>query len=115
MDNQKIPTDQFGVVLFKELGIEAVSDEQKAELLDTMAEIVQNRLAVRIIDALTETELNELVVLMDAGDDTKVGQYLNDHVLDYQAIVAEEIRRMKTELFEDVSEARKALRAEYQK
>jgi hypothetical protein len=34
-----IPTSQFDIVLFKELGIEQVDPAKKAELLDTIAEI----------------------------------------------------------------------------
>lgn len=109
MDSPKIPINQFDIVLFKELGIDEIDADKKAELLDTIAEIVQNRLAVRIVDVLTEQELNQLADLIKSGDDKALGEFLDSNVPDYHAIVAEEIRRVKVELFEDVAETRKAL------
>lgn len=109
MDNPKIPTSQFEIVLFKELGIEEIDADKKAELLDTIAEIVQNRLAMRIVDVLSEQELNQLADLIKSGDDRALGEFLDSNVPDYHAIVAEEIRRVKVELYEDVAATRKAL------
>ncbi len=106
-----IPTSQFDIVLFKELGIEQVDPAKKAELLDTIAEIVQNRLAVRIVDVLSEAELNQLQKLIEAGDDTALGEFLGQNVPDFHAMVAEEIRRIKTELYEDVAATREALKS----
>jgi SepF-like predicted cell division protein (DUF552 family) len=109
MNQPNLPTSQYRNVLFEELGLEGASDEHKAELVEQMATIVQNRIAMRIVDVLGEAQLNELNKLIEAGDDLAVGTYLEQNVPDYQAIVAEEIRRLKVELHEDVAEINQGL------
>lgn len=111
MNKPNLPTSQYSAVLFKELGLEGISDEQKAELVEQMATIVQNRVALRIVDVLGEAELNELNKLITTADDEAIGQYLDANVPDYQAIVAEEVRRLKVELHEDVAEINQALKS----
>jgi hypothetical protein len=109
MNPPNIPSDDFQTVLFKELGLESVDSTKKSELVEQMAAVVQNRIALRIVDILDEQQLDQLNQLIESGDDAKVGEYLSQNVPDYQAIVAEEIRRLKAELYQDVADVNRAI------
>ncbi|GEM_PF-1042612 len=83
-----------------ELGLENLPEEEKATILDQLMSLVQKRVMVRILDALTDDQKEEMGALLEknGGDADAVSAWLGDKVPNLPNIVAEETETVKTEL-----------------
>ncbi|MEK7103055.1 MAG: hypothetical protein AAB870_01775, partial [Patescibacteria group bacterium] len=75
-------TDQeiLNVNLISQLGLQALSDEQKLQLLNDAANLVQKRAMARIIESLNDTQRDELNALIEKEgvQGEEVGTYLRE-------------------------------------
>jgi hypothetical protein len=94
--------------LIEELGLGHLSEEQKNQMNDQLADILQNRVTVRILEILTDEEKAELDKLVAAGDDEKADVFLTEKVPGLELIVQEEFESLKREMIkrnEDLKDA----------
>jgi hypothetical protein len=85
------------IIILKELGITDASPEKQADILVKMAEVIQNRVAVRLTDILTDQELQRLDELSDK-DPAEMFAWLQQNVPTYNLLVQEETIRLRNEL-----------------
>ena len=91
-------------ILWKELGVDGASEEQKTIILNRMAETVQNRVAIRLGEELTVDELETFdKTLEKKGEATALG-YLEEIFPNYTLVIQEEIEKLKAELSQDMAE-----------
>jgi len=83
--------------IIAKLGLDNLPADKKADLLMRMAEIVQKRLAIRLMKALPEAALDEYLKIVD-NDEIGGHEFLAKKIPNYAAIVEEEIVKFKQEI-----------------
>ena len=86
--------------LISALGLESLPEERRVAMVNRMADIVQKRVILRIMDSLSEEDAVEAEKL--ANDPEKLLGFLMTRVDDIGALLAHEVDRLRNEL---VSEA----------
>lgn len=88
-------TIQDNIIL--KLGLDNLPTDKKADILMRMAEIIQKRLALRVVKLLPETALDEYLKI---ADNNEIGghKYLAEKIPNYAAIIEEEIVKFKQEI-----------------
>lgn len=79
------------------LGLDSLPTDKKTDLLSRMADIIQKRLALRVMKLLPEQALDEYIKIVDNNE---IGghEYLVKKIPNYTAIVEEEIINFKKEI-----------------
>ena len=88
----------FDKDILEVLGAEKLDQQKKEELYLQMAEIVQNRVTVRIMDALSEEDKESFVKILDEDDNAKVSDFLKNKNINPAQMLAEEAIVYKMEL-----------------
>lgn len=82
------------------LGAKNMKPEQKRDLYTKMTEKVQERVMVKIHDALSAEDRKEWLKILDSKDQKKADKFLFDRGLEIPKMLIEEALIMKTELAE---------------
>lgn len=79
------------------LGLDNLSTDKKTDLLMRMADIIQKRLALRVMKLLPEQALDEYIKIVDNNE---IGghEFLSKKIPNYAEIIEEEIKNFKQEL-----------------
>ena len=80
------------------IGAQNLPQEKKEELYKTMADTVQNRTIARLHDQLSEEDSKEFDRLIDAGDNQKVTEFLENKNIDITSLLIQEATIFKTEM-----------------
>lgn len=83
--------------IISKLGLDNLPADKKADLLMRMAEIVQKRLALRVMALLPDEGLDEYLKIAD-NDEIGGHKYLAEKIPNYAAIIEEEIVKFKQEI-----------------
>lgn len=85
--------------IFDILGLTGLPEDQKAQMLQKMLQIVYQRVVARIMDILAEDALRNLKLAIDAEDEKTVTAILNKHGLPpFATMMAEEALFLKYEM-----------------
>lgn len=83
--------------IISKLGLDDLPSDKKADLLMRMADIVQKRIALRVLRLLPEPALDEYLKIAD-NDEIGAHTFLAKAVPSYPAILEEEIANFKKEI-----------------
>lgn len=78
------------------LGLESLSDEEKAEMITKMSELVQKRVLLRVMELLSNEDQNKMAQ-MEQGDPALLVAFVAEKVPNFDTIVKEEIVKIKEE------------------
>ena len=92
----KLPIDQKNIISI--LGIETLPDERKVKVVEKVADLVQKRLLVRILDGLDVKEYQEFTTILDANDSGRLGDFIGVHCPKIHEWLDEEVSTIKQEL-----------------
>lgn len=98
MDNSDFKLDDN---IIAKLGLQEMSEEQRLALLDQMAELVQKRAILRVMDSLPEEAIEEANRLADQPE--QLLEFLGTKV-DIGQVILEETERLKGELVAEANE-----------
>ena len=84
--------------LFKLLGLEAISDTEKAALYQKVLTTIQNRVMAQLMDRFSDAEAQQFGDLAEAGDQAGLSQFFNDHNIDILDLMLKEALSYKAEL-----------------
>lgn len=90
-----------------ELGVN-LSDQDVDSLLEHLNETVEDRIGTEITESLDETQLEELVKLQETATEEELGQWIAEHVPEYEAIVQDNIDIVLGELVDSSDGINKA-------
>src|SRR3982751_763330 len=99
----------FDEEFFAAVGLAGASQEEKLGLAAQLAETVQNRVAVRLSEVLTEAEMSQFADLIESGEEQhdtqgdKAFEYLASVYPDYELLIQDEVLAVKHELAHDVA------------
>ena len=85
--------------IIEALHLEALDDDKKIALVEKMAEVVQKKITLRVLEELPEEKKNELEKLID-GSPKKVGDFLQGAMPNFSKVIQEEVVKFKKELVE---------------
>lgn len=83
--------------IIAKLGLNGLSVDKQADLLIRMANIIQKRLALRVMRLLPEESLDEYLKIVD-NDEIGGHKFLAKKIPNYAAIIEEEITNFKQEI-----------------
>lgn len=83
--------------IIAKLGLSALSTEAQADFLTRMAQIVQQRIALRVMKLLPEQALDEYIKIVD-NNEIDGHKFLAKNIPNYTAIIEEEIDTFKKEI-----------------
>lgn len=79
------------------LGIQALPDERKAEILDQASALVQKRLLVRVMESLDDAKRVEFEGLLEKNDSAALEAFMTANTPDFTSWVLEEVNNLKKE------------------
>lgn len=85
------------------LGLEALSQEKKIQLLEKVTDLVFKRTMVKVMEALSEKDQTELEKLIDAGDSDKTSEFVAEKIPNFEEIMNKEIIAVKEEMVAEVN------------
>lgn len=80
------------------LGIEALPDEKKLDLIDKLTNLVEQRVFLRIVELLPEDGKKELLEAIEIKDEQKVQTLISEKINNLDEILEEEIIKAKQEM-----------------
>lgn len=95
-------------LILKEIGGEALAGEQRQEMLDDIAESVQNYFIAFCYQKLGEEDKVQLEQLIDTGDDTAQDEFLKSKLTNHADILQQAV----DQTVEDIKESQAELDAE---
>lgn len=96
MDQQQL----LSANIIDALGIAALPDDKKAALLAQMIDLIQKRITLRLIDGLSEKELEEFAKIAESRDASKLAAFAQKHGKNLEQITMEETAKLKSEMIE---------------
>lgn len=93
-----------GKDLINELGLENLSVETQAELIDRMSDVVYKRVLLQVMDKLSEKDVAELNEFFDGKGDKNPEEIIRDKVPDFASLLKEEIDKFGEEMIKKVKE-----------
>ncbi len=82
--------------IIKKLGLEDLPEEKRVELLDRMAQLVEKRVILRLMEALNESDAAEAEKLADKPEELLA--FMASKVPDVGAVIAEETQKVQNEI-----------------
>lgn len=90
--------------IIKELGLENLSIEKQAELIDRMSKLIYQRILLQAINKFSEEEAAELNQLLGKENYEKVDEYIRDKCPEFVSILKEELKNFEEEMIKKVKE-----------
>ncbi|MDP3740743.1 MAG: DUF5663 domain-containing protein [bacterium] len=91
-----LPIDQQNII--KILGLEALPQERRVEILERVTDLVEKRLLLRLFEALTEDKQGELRTMLDREESDKLAKFLQNNAPQMADWAMEEASKVKKEL-----------------
>lgn len=83
--------------IITKLGLDNLPMDKKTDILMRMAEIIQKRLALRVMALLPDEALDEYLKIAD-NDEIGARQFLSGKIPNYASVIEEEIAKFKLEI-----------------
>lgn len=84
--------------LLNELGLAALPQQEKSELLKHIYETLEMRVGMRLADQMSNEQLDEFETYFNAQDDAGAFRWLETNFPNYKEIVADEFEKLKAEI-----------------
>lgn len=98
MAQDKITIKGREIDFIKELGIEDLPIEEQGRLVERMANVVNKRLILRILDHLSEEEVKLVNANLVSGDTETAFKIMDEKVPNFDKIVSEELAKFQEEM-----------------
>jgi len=102
MTNISIPQN-----IIKDLGLQDLPEEKQTELLNSMTESVLKRIAIMVLEHLSEPDQEEFAKIREANDPQKIDEFLKAKIPDYEKKLQEIVEEFKTEIKNNIANLNK--------
>jgi len=89
-------SELLNIDLAKELGLDNLPEDKKTALVEQMAEVVESRINIEVLSALSEEDKKELDGVLDSGGDMVA--FLRGKIPNFDILVAETVANFKKEI-----------------
>jgi hypothetical protein len=86
--------------IIKLLGIEALPEERKAVLLESVSNLIQKRIMLRVMDKLKDEDKEEMIKI--ENNEEKAAEFIASKVPNLEQIMQEEVIKAKADLLESL-------------
>lgn len=84
--------------IFEALGASGIPEEEKGALLAKMAEVVQTRTLLHIVENLPPEKQDELQKISETGSPEDIEEFITQNVPDFEKIFLDEAKKLREEL-----------------
>lgn len=84
--------------LLKELGLDALSAEEKNRMLGHIYETLEMRVGMKLAEQMSNEQLDEFEGFIDRNDEAGALKWLESNFPDYKQVVADQLETLKTEV-----------------
>jgi hypothetical protein len=84
--------------LLQELGLGNLSDDQKAQALDTINRVLEERVGEKLVSQLDEGQLTEFEKFIEQDDPDGAFKWVKARAPQYQQLVEEELMKLKEQI-----------------
>jgi hypothetical protein len=77
--------------IISRLNLDYLPEEDRIKLLDSMAEVISQRVLLKVLETLPKEKSEELAKLLDTGEDDGVAEFMENNVSDFLTILQSEI------------------------
>jgi hypothetical protein len=92
--------------ILKELGLDSISEEKKAEILNLLAQTLHAALVNRIDQELSPEDKQNLLQLIEKGNEDEINNFIGSKIQNFDQIYAEELAKFKNEMKNQVHDIR---------
>ncbi len=95
--------------IFSELGMENASEKDKAAIIQSLQELLQERIMLRLDEILTEEQKASLSKYADDNSDNQLSvlKFIMDMIPNYEEISKDEALKIRQEIIEEYKAIRK--------
>ena len=97
MSNQSQTQDFLRKDLIAELGLQALADDKKEEMVLRIGELIQQNVVLRIISEMPESDKDEFEKVLAEDNSEKTTEFLQAKFPNLNQVVEEEIAKFKQE------------------
>ncbi len=92
--------------LLSQLGLENLNEEEKAEILLKIGELVQKRAIARILDEMSEEEAKDFSSFLEdrKNGPGEIEEYLRNNVSNFEEIIEEEAKSVREDLISQLGD-----------
>jgi len=95
---------QFDEQFFQDIGLGSASDEERAEMVNKLAELIQSRVALKLSEVLNDEQLQHFDKLIESEGDDAAMAYVEQTYPGYPELLQGEIEAVKREFAGDVQQ-----------
>ncbi|MDD3386377.1 MAG: DUF5663 domain-containing protein [Candidatus Pacebacteria bacterium] len=86
----------------KELGLDILSEEERAEIIEKMTNLVCDKLMLKLISRISDEEIEEANDVMSGTDEKKKADFLAIKMPDFLSVIEEEVNSAKKEISNNI-------------
>lgn len=98
--------------LIEELGLGNLPEDKKNDMIVKLAESFQNKLTVRLMESMSDSEKQKLDDLVGQGKDDEVVKYLSQIVPNIDTVAREEFEKFRAEVLSENARIKKMITEE---
>jgi hypothetical protein len=87
--------------VIKELGLEILSDEEKAKIIQEMTDLVCDKIMLKLVDRISDDEIDEANEIMSGENEDEKIKLLEDKMPDFSQLLEEEIKMIKENIVDN--------------
>lgn len=84
--------------IISRLNLDYLPEEDRIKLLDSMAEVISQRVFLKVLETLPKEKSEELAKLLEVGGDDGVAEFMENNVADFLTILQTEIDAVSEDL-----------------
>jgi hypothetical protein len=84
--------------IISRLNLDYLPEAERVKLLDSMAEVVSQRVLLKVLQTLPKDKSEALAKLLDEGADNEVAKFMEENVSDFLTILQTELDAVTNEL-----------------
>lgn len=94
---------QFDDKFFEEVGLAQATDEEQAEFIEKLSDLVLSRIGLKLSEALSEDQLNKFDDLIEKEGEEAAFSYVREVYPGVDKMMAEELEAVKQQFRDDLS------------
>lgn len=89
--------------IINDLGLDTLPEDAQTEILTKMAEAVIKRIAVNVLEKLSEKDLEEFEKIQETAEPEAIDSFLKSKIDNYEQLVQETVKDFKEEIKETIN------------
>jgi len=88
--------------VIEEMGLNILSEDEKNKILDRMTNLVCDKVMLKLVDRISDEEIEEANDIMSGDDEKKKAEFLAIKMPDLLTVIEEEVNNTKKEIISNI-------------